>query len=731
MKNYIIGFLLVLFSGYSTEAQTLSVSFIVTDATCSSPSGKIYTNGYGGVAPYTFLWSTGATVSDLLNLNAGTYTVTVTDQTGATASQAITVNDLPSLHYFSISWSDPVSNQYLKPCSYLCNGVAFLIDSTNFSGIPPYTASQVNNPNVTFGTYNGYPAISNICNNDSSLQVITITDAVGCTGSTPLIAMGYPYTFNCNVTVTGSCTGDSAGSFFVDMLSGNGFHMYVISAGDTVHLPVDYLVTDLPAGNYTVIVKPMDNTLNCDTSFTVVIPQITNCGLITGTVFLDTVVNCTADPGEPGMPNRLVRFTPTGRVVSTDQAGYYSARLPYNTYNIDVVPAPYIITGCNVTGVVLSAMNDTVTADIGIQTVTANDVGISIFPGRGRPGGITFTSVSVTNYSYYNSGPATIDIYFDPILTLAGSAPFTVTVISAGHVQWNIADIPGWSFTGIILNLQVPPLPSLTGTFIPVNAEVLLQQTDVNLTNNTAADSIPITNSLDPNDKSVSPARDALNTYYLDVDTTLRFTVNFQNTGTDTAFVVSVRDTLSEYLDLSTFQMLGASHPFVWNINDDNVLEVTFNNIMLADSNVNEPLSHGVFSYAVKPLPAAELPILPVVINNKVDIYFDFNPPVTTNTTFSTVTLSTGLSEVNTHGQFQLWPNPAGNDITIKTGNSYSGTVTLTIEGAAGRTVYNNVFKGGTQTFNIAVDKMPAGMYFVTLTTADGNSYTEKLIIIK
>ncbi|MEK7254395.1 MAG: AbrB/MazE/SpoVT family DNA-binding domain-containing protein, partial [Bacteroidota bacterium] len=139
--------------------------------------------------------------------------------------------------------------------------------------------------------------------------------------------------------------------------------------------------------------------------------------------------------------------------------------------------------------------------------------------------------------------------------------------------------------------------------------------------------------SYDPNDKQAFPQGYHAQ-HFIEANTELEYLIRFQNTGTDTAFQVVVLDTLSPFLDPATVRPGASSHAYQFELLGSGILKFTFNDILLPDSNVNEPASHGFVQFRL-----AQRPDVPPgsVIENSAAIYFDFNPPVLTNTTWHTV----------------------------------------------------------------------------------------------
>ncbi|MFN3939214.1 MAG: PQQ-dependent sugar dehydrogenase, partial [Chitinophagales bacterium] len=70
------------------------ISTTATDYFCAEHPGTISLDILEGVAPFTVLWSTGDTGDSIYGLEAGTYTVTVTDDLGCVRNEVISISDL-------------------------------------------------------------------------------------------------------------------------------------------------------------------------------------------------------------------------------------------------------------------------------------------------------------------------------------------------------------------------------------------------------------------------------------------------------------------------------------------------------------------------------------------------------------------------------------------------------------------------------------------------------------
>ncbi len=136
------------------------------------------------------------------------------------------------------------------------------------------------------------------------------------------------------------------------------------------------------------------------------------------------------------------------------------------------------------------------------------------------------------------------------------------------------------------------------------------------------------TNAFSQNDKS-EIHNGKITTSQIAIGEFLEYTIRFQNTGTDTASNVLIKDTLDDKLDWSTFRMIATSHNFQLTINDLYKCNWTFGNIKLVDSNRNVPMSRGFLTFIIKPKTSL---VIGDTIKNFASIYFDNEQPIHTNT---------------------------------------------------------------------------------------------------
>jgi len=239
---------------------------------------------------------------------------------------------------------------------------------------------------------------------------------------------------------------------------------------------------------------------------------------------------------------------------------------------------------------------------------------------------------------------------------------------------------------------------------------------------------LPVIGAYDPNDKAAHPEGYAAE-HFIEPNTDLTYRIRFQNTGTDTAFTVIVRDTLSPWLDPVSVRPQAASHPYIWDFADDgNVLKFVFSNILLPDSFVNEPASNGFVEFRISQ--KADVP-LSTVIRNDAAIFFDFNPPVITNEVFHTV----GREFITVHVEspppgvpgLRVFPNPFREAARFRFDADVQGQITLfSLQGKAAR---QEIVSG--QEFVFQRNGLAAGLYFFEVRDTGGRLLARGKVVVQ
>jgi len=253
------------------------------------------------------------------------------------------------------------------------------------------------------------------------------------------------------------------------------------------------------------------------------------------------------------------------------------------------------------------------------------------------------------------------------------NASITPSTVSGNTTRWNISPLSciNSSSTLIYVNCETSGPAYLPGDTVLSSYTVSPIIGDTDPLDNTVVRNDIVVGSWDPNYIAAQPEG------CIPQETILTYDVGFENTGNDTAHNIFVLDTLSEYLDMSTFRIIASSAAmYVTKINNAgyHIIKFDFPGIMLPDSSHHD-LCHGLFIYSIKTKTGIPQN---TAIPARVGIYFDHNPVVLTNTIENIVDCPTYVHEVYNTNKVHLYPNPATNQLTIKTEQDAYTSFTIT-----------------------------------------------------
>ncbi|MCS3800209.1 T9SS type A sorting domain-containing protein [Niastella sp. OAS944] len=363
---------------------------------------------------------------------------------------------------------------------------------------------------------------------------------------------------------------------------------------------------------------------------------------IAGRVFYDANSDGFQNNGELAFDKVTVRSGKNGDTTSAiPYKGYYTMDVDSGTYVTKAVPySPYysIVPATKTT--TFNSYFNTDSIHFAVQPLpNLRDVNVSILPLTvARPGFTAQYKIIYKNVGTNTVATGSIQLIKDTRLTLTGSQP-TATV-NGNNLTWNFSNLAPNTEAFITLNFVVaaPPATNIGDT---LKSKVWIEHdgTDVTPNDDTAILKQVVIGSFDPNDKTESHGGIITPDQISGADP-LTYLIRFQNTGTDTAFNITVRDTLDSRLDWSSLQMIASSHAYQLSIDDGNKLTWKFNDIKLPYTGIDEPNSHGYIAYKIKPKPTVQLGD---IIKNTAGIYFDYNLPIATNTEKTAVLLLTPL----------------------------------------------------------------------------------------
>jgi hypothetical protein len=403
---------------YSNPVQVMVLSALdtastsITDVACNGGSaGAITISPSGGLAPYNYAWSNGASTANLSGLTAGTYTVTITDDFGCASLSLAFVVSQPNILATSVSTVSNVS----------CNGGNDgAISVASSGGVASYNYNWSNGSTsssltgLTAGTY-----------------TVTTTDANGCTSAlSQSVTQPSGLTAIISSSSNLSCNGGNDGSVVASAAGGTATYGYAWNTGGS-----GTTITSLTAGTYSVTVTDANG---CTDAISQTLTQPTSLSVS----LAGTNISCNAGND--------------GSVTSSSSGG--TAAYTYAWSNGSSTSSITALTAGNYSITVSDANGCTTTATQALTQPTALTVSISsssnISCSSGNNGTITAAGTGGTaTYSYLWSN------------SYSGA---TVSGLTAGNYTVTITDANGCTAS----SSQALTEPSALSTSITVSANV-------------------------------------------------------------------------------------------------------------------------------------------------------------------------------------------------------------------------------------------------------------------
>ena len=364
-----------------------------------------------------------------------------------------------------------------------------------------------------------------------------------------------------------------------------------------------------------------------------------NCSGIRLNAFLDSNTNGIKDSGEQDFPlgQFQIEKNNDGNVHNiTSPSGVYNIydENATNSYDLGYTIDPAYSASYALTTASYSNVNPVIGGGLQVYyfpitiVQSYNDIAVTIIPlGQPRAGFLYQNKVVYRNFGNQTvaSGTVTFTKYDNLIITgntQSGTTP------SANGFSYNFTDLLPFEVRTMTVSMQVPPIPVVSlGQLLTNNATIIPLVGDVVPENNSSTLSEIVIGSYDPNDKMESHGDKIVTSSFATTDY-LYYTIRFENTGTASAINVRIEDLLDSKLDETSIKMVDASHDYILDRLDANLIW-RFDNIQLPPSVENTSIGKGYITFKVKPKAGYATGD---IIQNTAGIYFDFNPVIITNT---------------------------------------------------------------------------------------------------
>jgi len=483
------------------------------------------------------------------------------------------------------------------------------------------------------------------------------------------------------------------------------------------------------SGTYT-IKHILHNSTSVIDSFHYTYAHVT-CNSFTVKFYYDANANCIKDSAEGYNSQPLaIEIDSSGIAIDTICATsglYYTAYGPVGTvYAFKSLSAPSgMHISCPSTGIIydtISATSYSPTAKyVALSCITSMAFDLSVNAITTATGVSDQYGVIYIQNNFCLPTNGTITLHYSPKY---GGHPRDIypaaTSFSGNTIVWNISSLSSTLSSPASINYGVWHNTTLLAIGDTVHSYFTIDPVlgDADTGNNAQIIIDTVKGGCDPNEMWVNPSCIPTG----DTATQLQYTINFENTGNDTAHNIYIMDTLSDNVNISSMRIVMSSHEMYTSHFKDggghNVMKFDFPAINLLDSSHHGQCNGSViFNIDTKPglLTSSNS-------YNQAGIYFDVNAVVMTNV----VNVIIGCSPENVNitannKNINIYPNPTSTELTI---SSKDRVTAVAITNLIGQTLYSN--QCNSSQLHVDVSALPTGMYLIRINGTEVRKFVKE-----
>ncbi|MCB9246058.1 MAG: T9SS type A sorting domain-containing protein [Flavobacteriales bacterium] len=448
---------------------------------------------------------------------------------------------------------------------------------------------------------------------------------------------------------------------------------------------------------------------------------------VSGSVFFDKNENCVQDNRDEVLSDVLIEFNPGRFYTKPDIKGNYGMFLPSGSYTVRVIDRPYWThSTCSQPAFEIRIEAGQIIDSINFArkyTGSVEDVNVTISSSGGwkaRNGKRQTYVIRYENLGSEKINEGNITLHFSKKLRSGVSLPLNPDLSSDSSFTWRYRNLNPGEVRYIPLNFRIPEILEENELSFKVEIDQSPNETATDDNSSEITQSIS-TEDLD-NYKQVFPAPDeGEQVAYMDpsLENEVVYSINFANFSSDTIHTVRVIDTIDVDLDLAYIQEMGASHNFLTEVvngpvgSNYAIVIWTFSEIDLIPNPAREMDKIGYSGFISFKLNLRSGLPYGSEISNKARIVFNDQVSELTNEVLTILEKTASLAPLHANSQFAIYPNPAHDQIHIRSTTVQSERMNLKLYDLSGRTCLEREVEFLNGSVQLDIRDIPNGTYFL------------------